>query len=96
MSHTLHIHPFYLGQLFQKETGESFSDYLNAFRIKKAQKLLKTTNMKTSDISRSAGYLEPGYFYKMFKKYTGMSPTAYRGNRGGAGLEHGSVSETQV
>ncbi|MNT52678.1 Bacterial regulatory helix-turn-helix protein, AraC family [compost metagenome] len=52
--------------------------------------------MKTSDISRSAGYLEPGYFYKMFKKYTGMSPTAYRGNRGGAGLEHGSVSETQV
>lgn len=96
LSHTLHIHPFYLGQLFQKETGESFSDYLNAFRIKKAQKLLKTTTMKTSDISRSCGYLEPGYFYKMFKKYTGMSPTAYRGNRASAGLEQGSGSETRV
>ncbi|WP_152396664.1 response regulator transcription factor [Paenibacillus guangzhouensis] len=92
LSHTLHIHPFYLGQLFQKETGESFSDYLNAFRIKKAQKLLKTTTMKTSDISRSCGYLEPGYFYKMFKKYTGMSPTQYRGKRDGASLEHGSVT----
>ncbi|OPA74258.1 hypothetical protein BVG16_24330 [Paenibacillus selenitireducens] len=81
LGHKLNIHPFYLGQLFQKETGESFSDYLNAYRIKKAQHLLKTTTMKTSEISRNIGYLEPGYFYKMFRKYTGFSPTEYRGHQ---------------
>ncbi|ALS29072.1 two-component system response regulator [Paenibacillus sp. 32O-W] len=81
LAQSLNIHPFYLGQLFQKETGKSFSDYVNSFRIKKAQKLLKTTAMKTSDISRHIGYLEPGYFYKQFKKYTGVSPTEYRSGR---------------
>lgn len=79
LSLTLNIHPFYLGQLFQKETGESFSDYLNAYRIKKAITLLKTTTMKTSEISKQVGYWEPGYFYKQFKKYIGISPTKYRG-----------------
>ncbi|OBZ07710.1 hypothetical protein A7975_28695 [Bacillus sp. FJAT-26390] len=81
LSQTLNIHPFYLGQLFQKETGESFSDYVNTYRISRAQKLLKTTAMKTSDISKNIGYLEPGYFYKQFKKYTGVSPKEYRGSQ---------------
>lgn len=81
LSQTLNIHPFYLGQLFQKETGENFSDYLNKYRIKKAQRLLKTTTLRTNDISKQIGYLDPGYFYKQFKKYTGVSPTDYRGNR---------------
>lgn len=81
LSQTLHIHPFYLGQLFQKETGVTFNDYLNSYRIKKAQKQLLTTSMKTSEISRNVGYLEPGYFYKQFKKYTGVSPTEYRNGK---------------
>ncbi|MGN7492616.1 AraC family transcriptional regulator [Paenibacillus sp. SAF-054] len=34
--------------------------------------------MKTSEISRTIGYLEPGYFYRQFKKYTGVSPTEFR------------------
>ncbi|CAM4038432.1 response regulator transcription factor [Paenibacillus alkaliterrae] len=78
LSLTFNIHPFYLGQLFQKETGESFSDYLNSYRIKIAQKLLRTTAMKASEISKHVGYWEPGYFYKQFKKYTGVSPAKYR------------------
>jgi len=78
LGHEFKIHPFYLGQLFLKETGVSFSDYLNSHRIKQAKTLLSETAMKTSEISRSIGYLEPGYFYRQFKKYAGVSPTEFR------------------
>ncbi|CAI6072161.1 response regulator transcription factor [Cohnella sp. JJ-181] len=76
-----HIHPVYLGQLFQKETGESFTEYINKYRIEQAKKLLKSSTLKVHDIARQAGYWETGYFYKQFKKYVGISPTEFKGLR---------------
>ncbi|NGZ77118.1 response regulator transcription factor [Saccharibacillus alkalitolerans] len=73
-----HIHPVYLGQLFHKEMGETFTDYLNKYRIERAKEKLRTTTQKVQDISRSVGYWETGYFYKQFKKYVGISPTEYK------------------
>lgn len=74
-----HIHPVYLGQLFHKEVGQSFTDYINWYRIEKAKELLKNSPMKVHEIARSVGYWETGYFYKQFKKYVGISPTEYKG-----------------
>ncbi len=73
-----HIHPVYLGQLFHKETGETFTDYLNKYRIERAKEKLRTTSQKVQDISRSVGYWETGYFYKQFRKYVGISPMEYK------------------
>ncbi|MEK8128283.1 response regulator transcription factor [Paenibacillus filicis] len=73
------IHPVYLGQLFTKETNESFTEYINRYRIEKAKELLKTTQAKVHTIAKDVGYWEVGYFYKQFKKYVGISPTDYRG-----------------
>ncbi|NMO94728.1 response regulator transcription factor [Paenibacillus lemnae] len=74
-----HIHPVYLGHLFHKETGETFAEYINRYRIDKAKELLRTTNLKVQDISKRVGYWETGYFYKQFKKNTGLSPRDFRG-----------------
>ncbi|MDD9265556.1 response regulator [Paenibacillus sp. GCM10023248] len=74
-----HIHPVYLGQLFHKEINESFTEYINRYRIEKAKELLKTTTTKVHVIAKEVGYWEVGYFYKQFKKYVGISPTDYRG-----------------
>ncbi|BBH22728.1 DNA-binding response regulator [Paenibacillus baekrokdamisoli] len=79
LSQTFNINPVYLGQLFQKETGESFSDYVNKFRIETARKLLVNTHLKTIDIGKRVGYADTSYFYKQFKKYAGISPTEFRG-----------------
>lgn len=73
-----HIHPVYLGQLFSKETNESFTEYINKYRIEKAKELLKTTHHKVHEIARMVGYWETGYFYKQFKKYVGISPTEFK------------------
>lgn len=74
-----HIHPVYLGHLFHKETGESFTEYINRYRIERAKDLLRTTPMKVQDIARKVGYWETGYFYKQFKKYVGLSPRDFKG-----------------
>ncbi|XEC93051.1 response regulator [Paenibacillus tarimensis] len=72
------IHPVYLGQLFQKEMNQSFSDYVNSFRIEKAKQLIRQTPMKVPEIANAVGYWDTAYFYKQFKKYTGTSPASYK------------------
>ncbi|WP_308638290.1 response regulator transcription factor [Paenibacillus silvisoli] len=73
-----HVHPVYLGQLFQKEVKESFTEYINKYRIEQAKLLLRESQMKVQDIAKEVGYWEAGYFYKQFKKYVGISPMEYR------------------
>ncbi|MDU4694393.1 MAG: response regulator transcription factor [Paenibacillus sp.] len=73
-----HIHPVYLGQLFHKETGMSFAEYINKYRIDKAKQQLKNSNLKVQEIARNVGYWEIGYFYKQFRKYVGISPTDFK------------------
>lgn len=73
------IHPVYLGQLFSKDVGDTFTEYINRYRIEKAKELLRTTPSKVHEIARQVGYWETGYFYKQFKKYMGISPTEYKG-----------------
>lgn len=74
----LNINPNYLGQLFKDETGEFFNDYINKMRVNKAKELLLCTNSSTKEISSEVGYADPNYFYRIFRKYTCVSPTEYR------------------
>lgn len=78
LGQTYRIHPVYLGQLFHKELNQTFSDYVNRFRIEKAIELMKSTPMKTHDIAKAVGYWDTAHFYKHFKKYVGVPPSQYR------------------
>ncbi len=68
----------YLGQLFKQETGVLLSEHLAAIRIEEAKQLLRDTSLKTAEISRKVGYPNLNYFYRVFKKSTGLSPTEFR------------------
>lgn len=78
VSERLHLNAMYLGQLFKKEMGVSFSKYLNEYRITKAKELLTHSELNINEISAQVGYTSSGYFYKTFKKMTGQSPKEYR------------------
>lgn len=78
ISYGLGLNSFYLGQQFKKETGESFTNALNRLRIDYAKELLKSTNMKTVEIAKKAGYSNTNYFSTVFKKITGCTPSEYR------------------
>lgn len=72
------INSSYLGQIFSKELGMSFSEYLNKTKNSKAKELILNTNMKINDISKAVGYIDASYFYRKFKKYYGVSPSTLR------------------
>lgn len=70
----------YLCMIFKQETGETVNDYMTRVRIEQAKKLLCDPAIRLCDICHEIGYTEPGYFSKIFKKYTDLSPTEYRQN----------------
>ena len=78
MAQHVNLSPIYFSNLFKKETGKNFSDYLTEYRIKKAKELLRDTGKNINEISDDLGYSDARYFSKVFKKATGVKPTDYR------------------
>lgn len=68
----------YLCRKFKEVYGVSMVTYLNEIRINHAKRLLRTTNLKISNISELIGYDNDKYFAKLFKKATAVTPSAYR------------------
>jgi len=75
---TLFITPAYLSVLFKQETQENFIDYLNNHRIERAKELLKDIRLKNYEVAYRIGFQDEKYFYKLFKKHTGLTPSQYR------------------
>ena len=74
----LHLNAVYLGQLFKQEVGRSFAQFLNDYRVDVAVDLLRDSDQDIGQIAEVVGYQNSSYFYKLFKKQTGMSPGDYR------------------
>ena len=72
------INRSYLSTLFKSRTGEKFVDYLNNIRILRSQELLAHTDRKMYQIARAVGYDNVKYFFRVFKKNTGITPEQFR------------------
>lgn len=64
--------------IFSQEMGVTFTEYLTNLRMSKAKELLRTTQMRSSDVAYAVGYNDPHYFSYLFKKHTGVTPRDYR------------------
>ncbi len=80
VSSEIAVSPNYLSALIRRSTGKTFVDLLTQKRIETAKDLLSCTNMKIKEISEKCGYNDQHYFSYCFKKYTGLSPNAYKQN----------------
>lgn len=78
ISSFFYINSSYFSHLFKEKTGENFVDYLNGVRIGQAKLLLKNSDQKMYRIAKAVGYDNVKYFFRIFKKITGLSPEAYR------------------
>jgi two-component system response regulator YesN len=78
MAALINLSPSHFSTVFSQETEQTFRDYLTAIRIQKAKELLRTTDLKSSDVSCRVGYNDPHYFSFVFKKNTGYSPSEFR------------------
>ncbi|MEK4852865.1 response regulator transcription factor [Paenibacillus sp. FSL H7-0756] len=73
-----HFNPSYLSSLFTTHNREGFKEHLNTVRTGKAAELLRAGEAPIAEISSMVGYGDHSYFCKVFKKYTGLSPSGYR------------------
>lgn len=76
----LGISPNYLGRLFKTYTCKSINDYINKVRVEKTLELLEECAMPICDIAVKAGFYSKSYFYTIFKKVMGITPSEYRQN----------------
>ncbi|MBB6734399.1 response regulator [Cohnella zeiphila] len=68
----------YLGQLFKKETGKYYNDFINGIRVEEAKRMLRDPKLSIADIAEKVGYKNTNHFYLHFKNDTGISPGDYR------------------
>lgn len=72
----------YLCVVFKKETGNTLNQYLTEVRIDAAKVLLDNPRNSIQMVAEKCGYGDSSYFARAFKKITGQSPSAYRGEPG--------------
>ncbi len=78
ISKYLGLNKCYFCNLFKKETGKTYSQFLNEVRVEKSKALLTNTNLSILDISLSVGYNNQNYYNMSFKKITRITPLKYR------------------
>jgi two-component system, response regulator YesN len=67
-----------LSHRFREEIGMTFRDYLLRVRIERAKVLLADSHVSISEVAQNVGFGDLPHFDKVFKRYAGITPTAYR------------------
>jgi YesN/AraC family two-component response regulator len=63
---------------FKRAQGMTFRDYLNQVRVNEAAALLRNSRASVLDVACAVGINDPSHFARMFRRYIGHTPTAYR------------------
>lgn len=75
----LKISKHLLSQYLNEKLGQSFTNFINGFRIEKAKELLKSnTNHTIEGIGYDCGFNSKSTFFTTFKKITGKTPSEYQ------------------
>ncbi len=68
----------YLSENFKQVTGIKFVDYVAHARFKNACDLLRNSRLRVSEIAFAVGFQSLSQFNRLFKRFSGESPTQYR------------------
>lgn len=77
----LQINSKYLSQVINEKQEQNFMDFINSHRIERAKELLLSPAFQyytIQAIAEEAGFRSKSAFYTAFKKFTGMTPVAFR------------------
>ncbi|MNR50928.1 Bifunctional transcriptional activator/DNA repair enzyme AdaA [compost metagenome] len=71
------MNPSYVSELFKKELGINFTDYVSKRRIERAIELLRKSDYSNLELAEAVGVHNEKYFCTLFKKITGTSPQKF-------------------
>lgn len=78
ISDTFYISPYYLSHQFKDVTGYTVVQYIQLTRIKNAQYFLLNSDMKITAVAERTGFSSFSQFNRVFRKFSGMSPSDYK------------------
>lgn len=84
MAEKLHANRSYLSRLYKSRSGVNLFDDILKMKIEKAKEYMENTNWKIYEISEAVGFDDTGYFSRVFKKYSGVSPREYKNGKEGS------------
>lgn len=78
LAELMHYDLYWLSKEIKRQTGQNYTDIVQAKRLSQACYLLKTTDIKVADIATMVGYENVSFFHRLFQKKYGVTPRKYR------------------
>lgn len=78
IAHALKTNPDYLNRAFRTVHHMTITEYIHRRRLRDACGMLRETTDTIAQIAAVCGYPTIGHFRRMFIRYRGLSPAAYR------------------
>lgn len=78
LSKKFFMSPYQISRLFKTEFDENLQSFLMRIRLEKAMQYLETSSLPVHDIAELVGYQDVKYFFRIFKKWAGITPAEYR------------------
>lgn len=72
------VHPAHLSATFRRFQNETIGEYVQKLRVAYASKLLLNREIPLAEIAFSAGFSDQSHFTRIFKRFTGVTPGAFR------------------
>ncbi|MDF1567791.1 MAG: AraC family transcriptional regulator [Spirochaetaceae bacterium] len=69
----------HLSRVFRKSFGSTINEYITARRMERARQLISAEDLEIKDAAAMTGYSDLAYFYRVFKKFHGITPGQARG-----------------
>ena len=72
------ISPTYLSEYFKRNNGDSLQQYIMQYKLKLVETRLQYSSMRVGEIAYELGFTDESHLNRMFKKYKGVNPSAFR------------------
>ncbi|MDR2742854.1 MAG: AraC family transcriptional regulator [Treponema sp.] len=81
ISNGIGLSKYHLSRFLKEQTGQGFHDHLTRIRLRQAEKYLVESDQQVTDIAYTCGFQSLTTFNRLFKAYTGASPSVYRNGK---------------
>lgn len=73
--------PYHFTRLFREATGETPHQFVLCRRIERARRLLENPDLPLGQVALATGFAHQSHLARHFKRYMGLTPSAYRRER---------------